>query len=537
MSPKTQQDGRESVHSSRSSSLSKASRKARRDRDRDRDRTDKKKEDIEAGPSGTSHSDAATEAGPSTTLNERQDVASSSFAADQDFVGFTFSDDEKENEEEVEETAPPVREWDRGKGKARDYEGRKRRHDEIDYNDGYANKKQRLDAASRLAPWAVDVEWDKCTNVAEMLHQEVEAFVKYISPTPVEDEVRSLIVASISRAVTGAVSDAKVFPFGSYETKLYLPLGDIDLVVESDRMAYSNKTHVLQKLAAAVKHAGITDKVTIIAKAKVPIIKFITRHGRFSVDMSINQMNGVKAGTMVKGFLDHLPALRALVLITKSFLSQRSMNEVFTGGLGSYSIVCLAISFLQMHPKIRRGEIDPSKNLGVLVMEFFELYGFYFNYNEVGISVRDGGSYYNKSQRGWSDYRSPGLLSVEDPGDPSNDISRGSYGIAKVRATLAGAHGIMTAAAYAQAGIINSRRGGRHGKPKKETNPEEMSILASVMGVTMEVCKSSGAPEAQRLQPNALDYKSPQSCPGGLRHPRPTSLTRRRSPSHRHSQQ
>lgn len=193
---------------------------------------------------------------------------------------------------------------------------------------------------------------------------------------------------------------------------------DIDLVIESDSMAYSNKNAVLQALATTVRRAGITDHVTIIAKAKVPIIKFITRHGRFSVDMSINQMNGVKAGKMVKRFLDHIPALRALVLITKSFLSQRSMNEVFTGGLGSYSIVCLAISFLQMHPKIRRGEIDPSTNLGVLVMEFFELYGLYFNYNEVGISVRDGGSYYNKAQRGWSDYKSSGLLSIEDPGDP-----------------------------------------------------------------------------------------------------------------------
>lgn len=193
---------------------------------------------------------------------------------------------------------------------------------------------------------------------------------------------------------------------------------DIDLVIESQSMAYSNTAAVLQSLANTVKKAGITDKVTIIAKAKVPIIKFVTRHGRFSVDISINQSNGVKAGKMINRFLDELPALRGLVLITKAFLSQRKINEVFTGGLGSYSIVCLAISFLQQHPKIRRGEIDPSKNLGVLMMEFFELYGCYFRYDEVGISVRDGGSYYNKARRGWFDYRSPGLLSIEDPGDP-----------------------------------------------------------------------------------------------------------------------
>lgn len=180
---------------------------------------------------------------------------------------------------------------------------------------------------------------------------------------------------------------------------------DIDLVIKSESMAYSDKVTVLQALAGALRRANITNKVTIIAKAKVPIVKFITNHGRFNVDISVNQINGVVAGEIINKFLKDMHggdmALRSLVMITKAFLSQRSMNEVYTGGLGSYSIVCLAISFLQMHPKIRKGEIDAGRNLGVLVMEFFELYGCYFNYEEVGISVRDGGNYFSKQNRKW----------------------------------------------------------------------------------------------------------------------------------------
>ena len=49
--------------------------------------------------------------------------------------------------------------------------------------------------------------------------------MKYISPTRDEDEVRSLVVALISQAISKKFPDAKVFAFGSYETKLYLPLG------------------------------------------------------------------------------------------------------------------------------------------------------------------------------------------------------------------------------------------------------------------------------------------------------------------------
>ena len=75
----------------------------------------------------------------------------------------------------------------------------------------------------------------------------------------------------------------------------------------------------------------------------------------------------------------------------------------------------------------------------------------------------------------------------------ANDISRGSYNFARVRTTLAGAHGIMTAAAFAQASIMNARREGRAVRLRPTADPEEMSILASVMGVTQEVCERSGS--------------------------------------------
>ena len=57
------------------------------------------------------------------------------------------------------------------------------------------------------------------------LQKEVEAFVEYVSPTKAEDEVRGLVVNLITRTVVRNFPDAKVVPFGSFETKLYLPSG------------------------------------------------------------------------------------------------------------------------------------------------------------------------------------------------------------------------------------------------------------------------------------------------------------------------
>lgn len=63
------------------------------------------------------------------------------------------------------------------------------------------------------------------TNASRRLHKEVKAFIEYVSPTKAEDEVRSLIVNLVTRAVVRDFPDAKVLPFGSFETKLYLPSG------------------------------------------------------------------------------------------------------------------------------------------------------------------------------------------------------------------------------------------------------------------------------------------------------------------------
>lgn len=139
-----------------------------------------------------------------------------------------------------------------------------------------------------------------------------------------------------------------MLPFGSYETRLYHPLGDIDLVIQSNRIDRLNKKVALFQIAHALKDEGLTNNVQVISSAKVPIVKFMTTCGRFAVDISLNQVNGIASGRIINGFLQEIPALRPLAMVIKAFLRQRNMNEVYNGGLGSYSTVCLLVSFLQV---------------------------------------------------------------------------------------------------------------------------------------------------------------------------------------------
>lgn len=100
---------------------------------------------------------------------------------------------------------------------------------------------------------------------------------------------------------------------------------------------------------------------------------------------------------------------------------------LFKGGISSYSLILMCISFLQLHP---RHNSYSNANLGVLLLEFLELYGRKFNYMKTGISIKNGGRYIPKEelQREMVDGHRPSLLCIEDPLTPGNDIGRSSYG-------------------------------------------------------------------------------------------------------------
>ncbi|GAA6048821.1 hypothetical protein JCM3770_003638 [Rhodotorula araucariae] len=410
---------------------------------------------------------------------------------------------------------------------------RKRARDDYDDRDDEGSRRLQNRERNRSTPWCdhPGVDWDHCSSAIEQLNREARAFVDYISPSPDEHQLRIWTVELIRRTIQASYPDATVECFGSVGTGLYLPGGDIDLVLLSPSLPsppLKPSSSLLHRLASLLLTSSIAlpNSLVVIAKARVPIVKFVTRHGGFAVDLSVNQRGGVDAAVRVRSMLEEYafreegyvepgaaagalkskgkgkgkgkarsdsddepeegelsetaapvaqspPArtsraankhpvdhgvARSLVLLVKAFLAQRGMNEVFTGGLGSYSIICLVISFLQLHPKIQTALVNPNRNLGLLFIEFLELYGKHFNYDQAGITLRGRGGYFNKHDKGWYRPGQPYLLSIEDPNDPQNDVSGGSHAILRVRQTLAGGFDVLSASLCARESLLASSR-------------------------------------------------------------------------------
>lgn len=260
------------------------------------------------------------------------------------------------------------------------------------------------------------------------LHQEIEDFIKFMEPTQVEQAMRDDVLHRIKKIIKELwPNEARLETFGSYNTGLYLPDGDIDMVIFGN---WENPP--LWKLRNKLVQEGITreETISVIENAVVPIIKLVDSASMVHIDISFNTSNGQEAATLVNKYLRSIPHTRQMVILLKYILNCRGLNEVWTGGLGSYALTLLVVNFFQQHP--REKAKDKDENLGTLLLEFFELYGRHFNHEQNGIQVRNEVGYVpidrlREQMIAMSGNKRYGPLCIEDPLNQTNDVGRSTY--------------------------------------------------------------------------------------------------------------
>lgn len=181
--------------------------------------------------------------------------------------------------------------------------------------------------------------------------------------------------------------------FGSYAAGLYLPTGDMDLVFFT-RDYRPNRVPDKQDVQSALfffarhlrRQIAKPGTVIPISRSKVPIVKFVDAISDLKVDLCFDNDTGVNAIETFQKWKQEFPVMPILVSIIKQFLMIRGLNDVANGGLGGFSTICLVTSLLQMYPHQHAG-CPTSTNLGELLLEFFNLYGYILDRDSVVIRL------------------------------------------------------------------------------------------------------------------------------------------------------
>ena len=260
------------------------------------------------------------------------------------------------------------------------------------HSDGRVLQIWKADADGDATPWVRSVG-SSTYSAGVALHKEIVDFYDWVQPRDYEVAVRGSVLSRLEQALLRLHPGGKLEAFGSYAAGLYLPVGDMDLVflerrfnanATSDGLPPKPRRALFESTAKFIREQRIAKpgSVNAIWYAKVPIIKFIENVSGLKVDLSFNNATGVVANQTFQRWRELYPAMPIITSIIKQFLMIRGLNDVASGGLGGFSIICLVTSLIQHMPQTTQ-----PTNLGQILVEFFNLYGKLFNRQQIAIRL------------------------------------------------------------------------------------------------------------------------------------------------------
>lgn len=286
------------------------------------------------------------------------------------------------------------------------------------------------------------------TLIFDSLNDEILDFYEFVRPHQYEEIARQDLIHRIQQAVRGCGSPgtrgAQIHCFGSFAAGLYLPTADMDLVAVTKNFLNTGVKTVGQdpkSIRAFGRHlanVGIATAMVPLVKARVPIVKFVDAVTGIKVDISFENNSGLKANETFQRWKKDYPAMPVLVVLIKQMLAMRDLNEVFTGGLGGFSIICLVVHMLHDMSQSLSAEDFAKQNYGHLLLHFLDLYG-NFDVTRMGLRM-DPPAYFNKLRyhKTFSDNNQ--RLTILDPNLSDNDISGGTGKIKDIQKYFREAH-------------------------------------------------------------------------------------------------
>lgn len=201
---------------------------------------------------------------------------------------------------------------------------------------------------------------------------------------------------------------------------------------------------LLKRFSKELRRAHVTSAYTLILTARIPILKVVESSTGISMDISFNTADGYCAVKPIGVLAAKYPSLRPLVIVMKAFLRQRSLNDTYTNGIGSFLLVILVTAFLQYEERTK----SKKKTLGELLIRLLTFYGEEFNYKEMGISVGGEGMLFYKPEKSES-------LMVENPQDPNIDIGKVVHDFGAIAKNLVIARENLRRGEYSLAKILS----------------------------------------------------------------------------------
>ena len=260
-----------------------------------------------------------------------------------------------------------------------------------------------------------------------------------------EQNLYDTLIQNIKSSVNESIQNYEVHLYGSHATNLCLPWSDLDVVLVSINNTNNNQNLnvnnqiLLNQLYENLKKKEWVKESKYISSASIPIIKIISddNFNNMQIDISIQDEKhfGLKCVDLVKKFISQYESLKPLVLVLKNILKRANLNDPYKGGISSYGLILMIVTFLQTQKRIGKDISNNENNLGRLFYDFVNHYGIKFEPSKYIIYARINEDD-EKDDLNIQNIQVGSDLVIIDPLNISNNVAKSCFQFFNVKMSL-----------------------------------------------------------------------------------------------------
>ena len=246
-----------------------------------------------------------------------------------------------------------------------------------------------------------------------------------------EENIYNTLIQNLQNAANESIHDFDVHLYGSHATNLCLPWSDLDVVLipRIPRQNTMNNPILLSQLYENIRKQPWVKDSKFISGATIPIIKLvcIEQFNSMPIDISIQDERhfGLKCVELVKSFISKYESLKPLVLALKNILKKANLNDPYKGGMSSYGLILMIVSFLQKQKKEGKDISVTDNNLGRLFYDFINFYGLQFDPSKYIIVAKSNDD--ENEDINFDGIQIGSDLMIIDPLNVSNNVAKSCY--------------------------------------------------------------------------------------------------------------
>ena len=267
--------------------------------------------------------------------------------------------------------------------------------------------------------------------IVKCLQKDLEDYQKYI-----EDEIKIKrnkiddIIQQLQAIVDSIEPNYKVNLYGSYSTGLCLPWSDIDTVITCQN-GTCDQTFLGRLYEKLIKIKWAVEQ-NFLDRASIPIIKLVSKDEfNFHIDISMCTDNhfGLKTVDLVKKYLEKYKVLKPIILALKTLLKNGNLNDPYKGGLSSYGLILMVVSFIQSEIDNDKYKEDSPTILGETFLNVLGHYGIFFDYNNYVIITYpvDGKADNSEKENTYQFIPNTHELIIVDPLNNTNNVAKSTF--------------------------------------------------------------------------------------------------------------